>query len=160
VKDVRLWQKQRISLTHYLLPWHLGRSVEAGLSMGNFAKSELFIAGFAVALVIAVPEVSAAQRFWPFDGLFGGLGPSEPPARERRQARTRAKAQQVANAAPVNAVDCEKAQLIVADYGFKDIKAESCSGDTLGFSATRDGKPFSIRILAADGEFAEVKRLQ
>jgi hypothetical protein len=128
--------------------------------MGIFAKSELFIAGFAVALVIAVPEVSAAQRFWPFDGLFGGLGSSEPPTRERRQTRARPRAVQQANAAPANAVDCEKAQLIVADYGFKDIKAESCSGDTLGFSATRDGKPFSIRILAADGEFAEVKRLQ
>jgi hypothetical protein len=126
--------------------------------MGNFAKSQLFIAGFAVALVIAVPEVSAAQRFWPFDGLFGSLGSSEPAARERRPARAKPKVQQVANAAP--AVDCEKAQLIVADYGFKDIKAESCTGDTLGFSATRDGKPFSIRILAADGEFAEVKRLQ
>ncbi|MET0483081.1 MAG: hypothetical protein ABWZ27_09235 [Aestuariivirgaceae bacterium] len=128
--------------------------------MGNFAKSELFIAGFAVALVIAVPEVAAAQRFWPFDGLFSGFGSPEPPARERRQARARPKVQQVANAAPVNAVDCEKAQVIVADYGFKDIKAESCSGETLGFSATRDGKPFSIRISATDGEFAEVKRLQ
>ena len=81
--------------------------------------------------------------------------PSHRP-RERRQARTRAKAQQVANAAPVNAVDCEEAQLIVADYGFKDIEAELL-GDTLGFSAAHDGKPFSIRILAADGEFAEVK---
>jgi hypothetical protein len=127
--------------------------------MGIFAKSELFIVGFAVALAIAVPEVSAAQRFWPFDGLFGGLGSSEPPTRERRQTRARPRAQ-VANASPANAVDCAKAQLIVADYGFKDIKAESCSGDTLGFSATRDGKPFSIRILAVDGEFAEVKRLQ
>ena len=127
--------------------------------MGNFAKSELFIAGFAVALVIAVPEVSAAQRFWPFDGLFGGLGPSEPPARERRRARTRAKAQQVANAAPVNAVDCRRAQLIVADYGFQDIKAESCSATRWASAPPRDGKPFSIRILAADGEFAEVKRL-
>ena len=128
--------------------------------MGNFAKSHLFIAGLAVTVVIAIPEVSAAQRFWPFDGLFANFGSPEPSARERRPARARPKAQQMANAEPVNAVDCEKAQVIVADYGFKDIKAESCSGDTLGFSATRDGKPFSIRIMAADGEFAEVKRLQ
>jgi hypothetical protein len=128
--------------------------------MGNFAKTELFIAGFAVALVIAVPDVAAAQRFWPFDGLFGNFGSPEPAARERRQVRSRPKVQQVATAAPVNAVDCDKAQVIVADYGFKDIKAESCSGDTLGFSATRDGKPFTIRILAVDGEFAEVRRLQ
>ena len=129
--------------------------------MGIFAKSELFIAGCAVALCIAIPEASAASRFWPFDGLFSGLGSSEQPAaRDRRHVRVkpRSTAQQVATAE--NAVDCEKAQLIVADYGFKDIKAESCSGETLGFSATRDGKPFSIRILAVDGEFAEVKRLQ
>ncbi|HEX3217176.1 MAG TPA: hypothetical protein VHR67_09960 [Aestuariivirgaceae bacterium] len=131
--------------------------------MGIFAKSELFIAGCALALCIAIPEASAASRFWPFDGLFGSLGSAEQPAsRDRRhvRARPRSAAQQVATVEPENAVDCEKAQLIVADYGFKDIKAESCSGETLGFSATRDGKPFSIRILAADGEFAEVKRLQ
>src|SRR4051794_30429298 len=130
--------------------------------MGIFAKSELFIAGCAVALCIAVPDASAASRFWPFDGLFGGIGSTEQPARDRRhvRAKPRADAQQVAAAAPESAVDCDKAQVIVADYGFKDIKAESCSGETLGFSATRDGKPFSIRILAVDGEFAEVKRLQ
>ena len=74
-------------------------------------------------------------------------------------ARSR-KAQQIANVVPDNGVDCEKAQVIVIDYGFKNIKADTCSGDTLGFSATRDGKPFSIRIFAADGEFSEVKRLQ
>jgi len=129
--------------------------------MGIFAKSELFIAGCAVALCIAVPDASAASRFWPFDGLFGNMGSVDQPTRDRRHVRARPKggAQQVAAAAE-NAVDCDKAQVIVADYGFKDIKAENCSGETLGFSATRDGKPFSIRILAADGEFAEVKRLQ
>jgi hypothetical protein len=87
------------------------------------------------------------------------LDRSNPPARDWRQPRPRPKVQVVANVVPVNAVDCEKAQVIVADYGFKDIKTENCSGDTVGLSATRDGKPFSIRIFAADGEFAEVKRL-
>jgi hypothetical protein len=128
--------------------------------MGILAKSELIIAGCAAAFIIAVPEVSSAQRFWRFDGLVDGLGSFEPPAREWRQTRAGPKAQQVANVLPVNGVDCEKAQVIVADYGFKDIKAENCSGDTLGFRATRDGKPFSIRIFTADGEFSEVKRLQ
>ena len=130
--------------------------------MGIFAKSELFIAGCVLALSIAIPEASAASRFWLFDGFFSGLGSADqPPVRDRRHMRAKPKgAQEVAAAAPENPVDCDKAQLIVADYGFKDIKAESCTGDTLGFSATRDGKPFSIRILAADGEFAEVKRLQ
>ena len=128
--------------------------------MRTLAKSKLIIAGFAAALNIAVPEVSSAQHLWPFDGLFGGPGSFEPPAREWRQAGARPRAQQVANVVPVNGVDCEKAQVIVADYGFKDIKAENCSGETLGFSATRDGKPFSIRIFTADGDFSEVKRLQ
>src|SRR5262245_10492208 len=54
---------------------------------------------------------------------------------------------------------CEKAQAIIADYGFKDIKAELCTGKNLGFSATRDGKPFSIEIVAANGELAKVQRV-
>ena len=128
--------------------------------MGIFAKSELFIAGCAVALCIAVPDASAASRFWPFDGLFGGIGSAEQPARDRRhvRAKPRSGAQQVAAAAPESAVDCDKAQVIVADYGFKDIKADSCSGKTYGFSATRDGRPFSIKIVASNGELAEVRR--
>ncbi len=57
-------------------------------------------------------------------------------------------------------IGCDRAQEIVAEYGFKDIKAEMCGGETLGFSATRDGKPFSIQIVAANGEFAQVRRLR
>jgi hypothetical protein len=56
------------------------------------------------------------------------------------------------------AVSCDKARGIVADFGFKDIKADSCSGKTYGFSATRDGKPFLIKIVASNGELAEVRR--
>jgi hypothetical protein len=55
-------------------------------------------------------------------------------------------------------VNCEKAQAIVSEFGFKEIKAEVCEGATLHFSATRDGKPFSIQIVAANGEFAKVQR--
>ena len=80
--------------------------------MRTLAKSKLIIAGFAAALIIAVPEVSSAQHLWPFDGLFGGLGSLESPAREWRQDRAKPKAQQVANVVPVNGVDCEKAQVI------------------------------------------------
>ena len=56
-------------------------------------------------------------------------------------------------------ISCEKAQAIVADYGFKDIKAEICAGKSLSFSATRDGKPFAIEIIAANGELAKVQRV-
>ena len=128
--------------------------------MGILAKSELVIAGFAAALIVAVPKVSSAQPLWPFDGLFDSLGSAEVPARQWSQTPSRPKAQLIANVVPVASVNCEKAQAIVADYGFKDIKAEICSGATLSFTASRDGKPFSIRIFAVDGEFAEVKRLQ
>ena len=55
-------------------------------------------------------------------------------------------------------VNCEKAQAIVSEFGFKEIKAEVCEGATLHFSATRDGKPFSIQIVAANGELAKVQR--
>ena len=50
-------------------------------------------------------------------------------------------------------------QTIIADYGFKDIKAELCAGKNLSFFATRDWKPFSIEIIAANGELAKVQRV-
>jgi hypothetical protein len=128
--------------------------------MRILAKSELVIAGFTAALIVAVPNLSSAQPLWPFDDLFNGLGSVETPARQWSQTPSNPKAQLIANVVPADSVNCEKAQAIVADYGFKDIKAEICSGATLNFTATRDGKPFSIRIFAVDGEFAEVKRLQ
>jgi len=127
--------------------------------MRTLAKSKLIIAGLAVALIIAVPEVSSAQHLWSFDDVIGGLESFEPSPHEWHQPGTRPRARQVANVVSVKCVDCEKAQVIVADYGFKDIRAETCSGDTLGFGATRDGKPFFIRIFTSDGEFSEVKRL-
>jgi hypothetical protein len=61
---------------------------------------------------------------------------------------------------PDQSIGCEKARDILTEYGFKDIKAEVCAGAILGFSASRDGKPFSIRILSANGEFEEVRRLR
>lgn len=67
-------------------------------------------------------------------------------------------AAQPAQGSGAGSVSCDKARGIVADYGFRDIKADSCSGKTYGFSATRDGKPFLIKIVAADGELAEVKK--
>jgi hypothetical protein len=57
-------------------------------------------------------------------------------------------------------VTCEKAQSIVAEFGFKEIKAELCIGENFEFHATRDGKPFLIEIEAANGELAKVQRLR
>jgi hypothetical protein len=53
---------------------------------------------------------------------------------------------------------CRKSQAIVAEYGFKDVKPEVCVGTQHSFNATRDGKPFWIKIVA--GELAAVKRLR
>jgi len=57
-------------------------------------------------------------------------------------------------------VTCERAQAIVAEFGFKQIKAELCIGENFEFHATRDGKPFLIEIEAANGELAKVQRLR
>src|SRR6476469_4432347 len=114
--------------------------------MGILAKSKFIVAGFTAALSIAVPQVSSAQPIWPFNDLFSGLGSFE------TATAASSKAELVANVTSVNVINCEKAQAIVADYGFKDIRDGNCSGGTLVFTATRDGKPFSIIISAADGE--------
>ena len=37
-------------------------------------------------------------------------------------------------------------------------QATSCSGETYGFDASRDGSSYSIRVSAADGELTEVRR--
>jgi hypothetical protein len=57
-------------------------------------------------------------------------------------------------------MSCEKAQAIVAEYGFKNIKIETCDGTTYVFAASRDGNPFSIQIAAANGELAKVQRVR
>jgi hypothetical protein len=37
-------------------------------------------------------------------------------------------------------IGCEKARDILTEYGFNDIKAEVCTGITLGFSASREAR--------------------
>src|SRR5689334_19270195 len=97
--------------------------------------------------------------------LEGGTGArshgaeSMPPRRPKAGVPAdEAAADDAAEAPAQGSVSCDKARGIVADFGFKDIRADSCSGKTYGFSATRDGKPFSIKIVAANGELAEVGR--
>jgi hypothetical protein len=81
---------------------------------------------------------------------------------QRKLIQTRKKSKAALAAPPTTTrsrpVGCERAEAIVAEYGFTNIKAESCTGPTLDFSATRDGKPFSIQIVAANGELAKVRR--
>ena len=134
-----------------------------------------------VAASLQSSEVQARQRGFFFTSFFAPW-PGQyyrpawrqryyAPPRKRKAARTaRAKQSRKAQRAALliarlapridESVGCDKARGILTEYGFKDIKAEVCSGATLGFSASRDGKPFSIRILAANGEFEEVRRLR
>jgi hypothetical protein len=80
------------------------------------------------------------------------------PSKRTRRTAALAGATSAIPAAVEGRVTCERAQAIVAEYGFTEIQPETCEGRTYDFSATRDGKPFSIKIVAADGELAEVKK--
>ena len=58
----------------------------------------------------------------------------------------------------LKAVSCEEAQRIVSDFGFSDVKPRTCAGKVYDIDATRDGKPYTIKLSAADGELTEVKK--
>src|SRR6476661_243733 len=87
--------------------------------------------------------------------------PEYVPPRKKRKAYVEppldpnAKAQATKKA---TAITCAKAGEIVSGYGFKSVQQVSCSGQTYAFNATRDGKPFSIKLSAASGELTEVKK--
>jgi hypothetical protein len=55
-------------------------------------------------------------------------------------------------------ISCAKAGEIVSGYGFKSVEQVNCSGQIYAFNATRDGKPFTIKLSAASGELTEVKK--
>ena len=56
------------------------------------------------------------------------------------------------------AVTCDKAQGIVSEFGFKDVKPASCTGKVYAFSAVRDGKNYSVKLDSGSGELTEVKK--
>jgi hypothetical protein len=149
--------------------------------MNSSYGSALFACIMLVAACMHGSEVQARQRgfffapfFTPWPGQY--YSPAWRPRyyaprqkrkviRSVRTSQSRKK-QQAALAIPRTdlrrdqSIGCEKARDILVEYGFKDIKAEVCTGNTLGFNASRDGKPFSIRILAGNGEFEEVRRVR
>jgi hypothetical protein len=55
-------------------------------------------------------------------------------------------------------LSCDKASEIVSGYGFTSVKSTSCKGPVYAFNASRDGKPFSIKMNSASGELTEVKK--
>jgi hypothetical protein len=56
-------------------------------------------------------------------------------------------------------ITCEKAETIVAEFGFEHIEVQHCAEKNFEFRAMRDGKHFSIKI-KANGELAKVQRLR
>ncbi len=85
--------------------------------------------------------------------------PEYVPPRKKRKTYAQPPAQTKPNATKkATAISCAKAGEIVSGYGFKSVQQVSCSGQVYAFNATRDGKPFSIKLSAASGELTEVKK--
>jgi len=59
---------------------------------------------------------------------------------------------------PAGAISCKKAQSIVRDFGFSNIQTKNCSGNVYSFSASRDGKPFSVKLSSLSGELKDIKQ--
>jgi hypothetical protein len=55
------------------------------------------------------------------------------------------------NPTAATSITCDAARQIIANLGFEDVKSELCTGDTYNFVAMRNGKSFSIEIVAANG---------
>ena len=66
----------------------------------------------------------------------------------------------VAKTASGKLIDCGKAQSIVGGYGFESVKASDCDGQLYAFTATRGGKPYSIKLSSVSGELTEVKKVE
>jgi hypothetical protein len=60
------------------------------------------------------------------------------------------------NPTAATSITCDAARQIIANLGFGDMKSELCTGDTYNFVAMRNGKSFSIEIVAANGEVKNV----
>jgi hypothetical protein len=84
-----------------------------------------------------------------------------PPARSAVRSPeqpARSTERQVRASSAGGAISCEAAADIVRSFGFSDVQSTSCSGDTYGFDAARDGSSYSIKLSAANGELTEVRR--
>jgi hypothetical protein len=57
------------------------------------------------------------------------------------------------------AITCARATKIVSEYGFSAVQSTNCKGQIYSFKAVRDGKNFSIKLSAKNGELTEVKKL-
>lgn len=95
--------------------------------------------------------------------------PAKPASRKKKSAAspstsTKTVVQQTAGIAAkpaaAAALSCDKAAGIISGFGFSGVKASDCDGQVYAFSATRDGKPYAIKLNATSGELTEVHKLQ
>lgn len=55
-------------------------------------------------------------------------------------------------------IGCTAGAAIVTGYGFANVSPKTCTGNVYAYSAQRDGKPYVIKVSAAQGEITEVTR--
>ena len=131
------------------------------------------------ALLAACAFVSHVEARQGFGGFFWSGPFFEPPSRQRyyapsrkrkvvrsdRRRSSKSPKSRVALAVPneatgdLGSITCERAETIVAEFGFKNIEVQLCAEKNLEFRAVRDGKQFSIK-LKGNGELAKVQRLR
>jgi hypothetical protein len=56
------------------------------------------------------------------------------------------------------AIGCTAGAAIVTGYGFASVTPKTCTGNIYAYSALRDGKPYIIKVTAAQGEITEVTK--
>lgn len=79
------------------------------------------------------------------------------PSAKKTEAKAKP-AEKKAKTQEAKTLSCDKASEIVSGYGFSSVKSTSCTGPVYAFNASRDGKPFSIKMNSASGELTEVKK--
>jgi hypothetical protein len=58
----------------------------------------------------------------------------------------------------VKTIGCTAGAAIVTGYGFASVTPKVCTGNVYAYSALRDGKPYVIKVTAAQGEITEVTK--
>ncbi|MFZ5677032.1 MAG: hypothetical protein ACOZAM_29065, partial [Pseudomonadota bacterium] len=79
---------------------------------------------------------------------------AKPQIQEKPQTQRK---QQAATKKKPTSISCAKAGQILTGYGFKSVKQVTCKGQVYAFNATRDGKPFTVKLNSSSGQLAEVK---
>ena len=145
-------------VTNYVLQIVNGPDVKEGQIVGNCEVGTKKIVYLQLGNSSA-PKILGTEK--PPKNELAELPPSDnPSARFSKSPKNR-----VALAVPnettgeLRSITCEKAETIVAEFGFKHIEVQPSAEENFEFRAMRDGKHFAIKI-KANGELAKVQRLR